>query len=452
MNIELEPTNENIIETIKMDILGRNTILKRFVKSLYLMKESNIISLNGEWGEGKTFFVKQSIELIKSLSMIDYKVSPEIKEFINKFKVDEMKEIQTEGEFFPIYFNAWEYDSNEDPLLTLIYSIIDQNPNSSEVEKKSESIKEKILRIISSFKIGFSYQDSISGSIGIELQYNGKKEERLTKDIYSVEKVKQTFNELLEEIMIEKTNKLVIFVDELDRCNPTFAVKLLERVKHFCVDDRFIFVFSTNLRELQYTIKKFYGEGMDGYSYLEKFFDLQFSLRRANIENYINSKNVVNVNSGYFLDTCVKEMCLISDFSLRKCNRYIKLMSLVYENIWEGKRRPLASCILFPILLAIKIDDINMYEQIIKGVGEKELKERILKSKEIIGIMNYLFRVAGKDNEFSFNFSELYRAIFINKKEIGYSEVKIGNLNIEHTKERKALMDLLTFLSDYNVS
>lgn len=448
MNIELKPTQENIIKTIKNDILGRNITLKRFVKALYLMKEPNIISLNGEWGAGKTFFVKQSIEIIKSLSIVDYEVNPEIKEFINRFKTEEMKDVETEGELFPIYFNAWEYDSNEDPLITLIYSIIDQNPNFTDMEKKGESIKEKILKIISNFKIGVSYQDNVGRSLGMELQYNGKQEEKLTKDIYSVEKVKQTFNELLEEIMVERTNKLVIFIDELDRCNPVFAVKLLERVKHFFDDDRFIFVFSTNLTELQYTIKKFYGEGIDGYSYLDKFFDLQFTLRSVNIENYINSMNVINVNSGNFIDDCSKEMCLLFEFSLRKCNRYINLLSLVYKNVRERTIDILASCILFPILLAVKIKDINLYEKVILGNGEKELREIILKSGKIANILNYFFDVE-ENGELNFNFSQLYNAIFVNKKEIGFETATIGNNSFVRSQSRKTLMDMLTFLTDF---
>lgn len=449
MNLELRPTYDNIIKTLNEDILGRNITLKRFVKTLYLMKDINIISLNGEWGAGKTFFVQQAIEVIKNLNVSDTEVNEKITDFINKFKNEELKDINVEKQLYPIYFNAWEYDSNEDPLLTLIYSIIDQNPNLNDIDKKSESIKEKIIRIISNFKIGFSYQDNIGRNFGIELQYNGKNQEKLTKDIYSVEQVKQTFNELLKEIMIKNTNKIVIFIDELDRCNPIFAVKLLERVKHFFDDDRFIFVFSTNLTELQHTIKKFYGEGIDGYSYLDKFFDLQFSLRCVNIENYINSMNVINVNSGGFMDVCSKEMCFLFNFSLRKCNRYINLISLVYENIMDGNRETLSSCILFPILLAIKIKDINIYEKIILGNGEEELKKIILKSKGIVGTMNYFFQTEDKENEFTFDFSQLYNAIFVNKKEIGFGEVRIGNKNIVYAQNRKCLMNMLTFLTDF---
>ena len=231
-----------------------------------MIKDVNIISLNGEWGSGKTFFVHQVMEVIKNLNCVESDIDPKIKKFIDEFKFTQLHDINIESELYPIYYNAWEYDSNEDPLLTLIYSIIDQNPNLKAMEEKSETIKEKISRIISNFKIGLSYQDSYGKSMGLELQYNPKEQTKLTKDVYSVEEVKNTFKELLGEIMVEKTNKLVIFVDELDRCNPIFAVKLLERIKHFFDDERFIFVFSTNLNELQYTIKKFYGEGINRIS------------------------------------------------------------------------------------------------------------------------------------------------------------------------------------------
>jgi len=266
MNLELKPTYENIVKTINEDILGRNEILKRFVKILYLTKDIHRISLNGEWGSGKTFFVHQAIEVIKNLNCIDSNINPDLKKFIDHFKITQLYNINIQNELYPIYYNAWEYDSNEDPLLTLIYNIIDQNPNFKIIEEKSESIKEKISKMISNFKIGFSYQNTFGASIGLELQYEPKKQTKLTKDVYSIKELKNTFKELLEVIMIEKTNKIVIFVDELDRCNPLFAIKLLERIKHFFDDERFNFIFSTNLNELQYTIKKFYGEGINRIS------------------------------------------------------------------------------------------------------------------------------------------------------------------------------------------
>lgn len=454
MNLDLKPTYENIIKTIKDDVLGRNDILKRFVKILYFIKDANIISLNGEWGSGKTFFVHQAMHIIKNLNCSEAEVDPNLEKFINEFKFTQLSDINTASELYPIYYNAWEYDSNEDPLLTLIYSIIDQNPKLKEMEEKSETIQEKISRIISNFKIGISYQSNYGITAGIDLQYNPKEHTKLTKDVYSVEEVKHTFKELLSEIMIEKTNKLVIFVDELDRCNPIFAVKLLERIKHFFDDDRFIFVFSTNLNELQYTIKKFYGEGINGYQYLDKFFDLQFSLSNINRENYIRYLNVINTLSGDYFDVCSMAICIQFNFSLRQINRFYNLINLVYDyisnrDIMYYNEVSLSKHILFPIMLGIKIYDINIYNKIIRGEGEYELKEIIIKNRELVNAFNSFFKVGQNKNELLFNFSELYRKIFIEIQENEWTEVEIGKITIKHGKERKLLMVLLSFLNGF---
>ena len=212
---------------------------------LYSMSEQNIISLNGDWGTGKTFFIKQLVEVIKCLSVENYEVDKDILVFIKELE-KEFENIEIKNQIYPIYFNAWEYDSNEDPLLTLIYSIIEQNPNLKDNAKANESMREKKYRIISSFKVGLSFSDNTGKTYGMELQCNPNTNKPITKDIISIEELKNTFKELLEDVKIEKANKLVIFIEELDRCNPSFAIKLLERIKHFFDDDRFIFVFSTN--------------------------------------------------------------------------------------------------------------------------------------------------------------------------------------------------------------
>ena len=448
MSLELKPTTENIIKTIESNVLGRNKNIKNFVKILFAMNEQNIISLNGDWGTGKTFFIKQVIEVIKCLSFEDYIIDERLSDFIKNCEED-LKEIDTKNQIFPIYYNAWEYDSNEDPLLTLIYSLIEQNPNLADNDKLSESMKEKIYRIISSFKVGLSFADNNTGkSVGIELQCNPQKNTPITKDVISIEGLKDTFNQLLDEIKVEKANKLVIFIDELDRCNPQFAIKLLERIKHFFDNDKFIFVFSTNLNELQYTVKKFYGEGIDGYLYLDKFFDLQFTLPNINIENYINSLNIIHISQSRYFDTCVREMTRIYNFSLRNCNRYIKLVSITYNFIRNSSSYSLAKVILFPILLAIKIKDIGLYNKIINGNAETELKSIILKSEQLVKIFNKYFKSEEKTNEFTFDFSQLYKCIFNNVKE-GWEEITIGKTTIEYAQESKILYDMLTFMNDF---
>lgn len=74
---------------------------------------------------------------------------------------------------------------------------------------------------------------------------------------------------------------LFVVIDELDRCKPSFAVGLLEAVKHiFCVPGVCV-VISTNMDQLAHTVKAVYGEGFDARAYLQRFFDAIYALPRA---------------------------------------------------------------------------------------------------------------------------------------------------------------------------
>ena len=189
-----------------------------------------------------------------------------------------------------------------------------------------------------------------------------------------------------------------------------------------------------------------------GYQYLDKFFDLQFSLRDINIENYIGSLNVIDTHTGSYFDTCAKEICIQFNFSLRQINRYLNLIKLVYNYInTENTMHDaiLSKYILFPIMLGIKIYDINIYNKIINGEGENELKRIIMKNTEIINVLNHFFNVEQNEKELAFDFSELYRKIFIDIQESEWVDAKIGNTNIKYGKERKRLMSLLSFLNEF---
>ena len=61
------------------------------------------------------------------------------------------------------------------------------------------------------------------------------------------EDIQQLVKDLIKALIEERANQFVVFIDELDRCKPEYAIQLLERIKHYFDDDRIIFVFSVNL-------------------------------------------------------------------------------------------------------------------------------------------------------------------------------------------------------------
>lgn len=74
---------------------------------------------------------------------------------------------------------------------------------------------------------------------------------------------------------------LFIFIDELDRCKPSFAVGLLETIKHIFGIPGVCVVVATNLDQLAHTVKAVYGQGFDARTYLQRFFDAIYALPAA---------------------------------------------------------------------------------------------------------------------------------------------------------------------------
>lgn len=163
-------------------------------------------------------------------------------------------------------------------------------------------------------------------SYGAEIQYTPTDNPNILKEVTSIKNIEENFKELLNDILPERANRVVIFIDELDRCNPIFAVKLLENFKHFFNDNRFIFVFSTNILELKSTINNFYGNNFNSSYYLQKFFDLQFELPKVDLENYIN--NHLKLNFTGWQEKIINEIMHTFNFSLRDCNRYFSMYNL----------------------------------------------------------------------------------------------------------------------------
>lgn len=116
-------------------------------------------------------------------------------------------------------------------------------------------------------------------------------------DKLSDEEIKTIFDDYNQyynrrEIMREKLTELIpnhgklwIFIDELDRCRPDFAVKTMEIIKHFFDITNVVFVFSVDLEQLSKTIQKVYGIGIDTDAYLRKFFDFIYNLTSPDLEN-----------------------------------------------------------------------------------------------------------------------------------------------------------------------
>ena len=117
-NYSLAPTDENAYEMLKANPIGRSDDVFRFVELLSHMENSCYsIALNGEWGSGKTFFVKQ-VKLILDAENPQSNL-PEIMRLKVKGLIP--NQFTCPDCYTTVYYDAWANDNHEDPLLSLIY-------------------------------------------------------------------------------------------------------------------------------------------------------------------------------------------------------------------------------------------------------------------------------------------------------------------------------------------
>lgn len=121
-----------------------------------------------------------------------------------------------------------------------------------------------------------------------EIDISDFEKEDFLEEIKLSEEVKNSIKDILDKIL-EKNEKLLLIIDELDRCKPSYAVKVLERIKHFFNDDRIVIFLAVNTRELSHTIKKFYGSYFNSGYYLEKLFDYKVDIPIVQQDRYFRN-------------------------------------------------------------------------------------------------------------------------------------------------------------------
>lgn len=260
---DIKISNENPFEH---DLLKRDKYVNNLTQIVKNTKGGFTLSINADWGYGKTTFVKM------------WEAS-----------------LQNEG-YKTIYFNAWETDFVADPMMALIDGLRDGFESADLPQEKLQKLSalwDVIIRIAKEIPVG---NVGLIGKIayafkrGIDSLLKNKNQ---LQEQQSFKKLVVDFREQLASVAkeISSDKQLIIFVDELDRCRPDYAVQMLERIKHFFEIENIIFVISVDKTVLYKSIKAYYGGiEVDTEAYLRRFIDLEFDLPEFDISDFIDAQ------------------------------------------------------------------------------------------------------------------------------------------------------------------
>lgn len=216
------------------DALQREGIaseLSKLAATLARGEESATIALDGGYGTGKTFILRRWVQ-----------------------------ELQDHGRV-AVYYNAWENDCDDDPLVSLIETLAS--------DAKAKKWREATWGVLN---------EAVEGVVR---KYTGVDVRKVRNVVADGQKVglldaaaarrqsRQELKRLLADLVEEPG--VIVIIDELDRCRPTFATELMERVKHVLNVPGLVFVFGVNMVALRETVRARYGE-IDAHQYLLRMF------------------------------------------------------------------------------------------------------------------------------------------------------------------------------------
>ncbi|MEM1255267.1 MAG: P-loop NTPase fold protein [Cyanobacteria bacterium P01_H01_bin.21] len=297
-------------QTWTNDQLGRQAesqALTNYFINRFAAAESNdeygkiVLNINAEWGLGKTFFL-----------------------------TNWAKDLEVDG--FPVvYFDAWQNDFSDEPLLGFIHEVdtslkpyLNNSPNAlkllqNTVESGKKLIKPSLpilLSILIKKSLGLSQKElqqliremdnsdediepleeniavdnTLAQSVATIVEKASaerlKEHKNIKSSILTFRKNLTQLTNYIDQKLTSKSLPIFVFVDELDRCRPNYAIELLENIKHLFGVRGVYFIVATDSKQLGHSVRAVYGNKFDSEKYLKRFFDQEYTFLNPDTLNF----------------------------------------------------------------------------------------------------------------------------------------------------------------------
>ena len=317
----------------KSDIFEAKRAGERLANIVGDLAGHSVIVLDGRWGSGKSIFAKQWAGLLRQRG------HPVVE------------------------FDAFEHDHLDDPFFALFGAILRA---SSGQEPKLDGIKTRLiakaapmLRAIPSIAANVALRELTRGLISLDDFRGGFEaaetsagdsihaviDSRLAEvsaQVACVQEFREALGDTVADATASETEKapLVFIVDELDRCRPSYALRLLERMKHVFAAEGVCFVLVTHLEGLTAMVRREYGL-QEADRYLDKFYQVRFDIQRiltggeraAHLRylDYLGEVMNLSRNDIELVSISINNLVRIYDLNFRSHERVMQNLSLFHR-------------------------------------------------------------------------------------------------------------------------
>jgi hypothetical protein len=380
LNLKLKPIRIDPNDPFKSDLLGRRDEILNLSLLASKVNSPAVIAINSRWGTGKTTFIKLWEQHLKAENSST------------------------------LYFNAWETDFSDDPLISFLgemneglKSLIGASNKTNEAWEKTKAAGKQIAKrgIPALIRIGTAGIIDTDKMIEDETvkAAGSLAGDALDNYLQQKEAISQFHKALASFVASSASGKqLIIFVDELDRCRPNYAIELLERIKHLFNIEGLVFVLALDKEQLGHSIEAVYGNEFDSVGYLRRFIDFEYQLKRPDISNYIDSVFLSLELDVFFnprqkyqelqydqehLKNVVAMLALGLQLSLREIEQFLSSINIAIRTAKENEY-------IFPAVLVFlmisKHFKPDAYRRYISGTGDES------------ELIDYLYQIVPEKN------------------------------------------------------
>ena len=387
MGIRIQPRDIDTPkdDPFKNDLLGRREAVDTLTHLVGNLEGPCVLAVDAPWGAGKTTFLRIWAQHLRN-----------------------------EG-FSVVEFNAWETDFSEEPFLTLSTELTEglQSGETKLPGKTIKNLKDASLNVLrwvapGAIRAAASFVPVAGTEIGqVAVSFAEERLSHHQEAQKSVNAFKRVLHEMADTLWQDSENRpLIVAIDEVDRCRPSYAVELLEVAKHLFSVDRIVFVLAVNCDQLAHSVRALYGSDFDAERYLRRFFDVDFQLpepsrdafiaaqlRATGIADYFDQtpenpsyfypvyfpKEVERKKSGENLRAMLLALFGASDLSLRTIGQAIHRLGLLYASLRRDQHdHGLATT----VALILRTLDQELYGRFVKGeVSDAEVVDAVFKHR-----------------------------------------------------------------------
>lgn len=398
-------------DAFRNDALDRKAYGEALLNLVARSSDELVISLDGRWGEGKSTFVKMWQGLL------------------------------SEAKIPNIYIDAFANDYLDDAFISVASAItlfVEKNIEKGSGEKVAE-LKNKTKRIggqLLSWSAKVAIKAATLGAIkeseldelqdikddiskGASNLLGSIIEERLashSKDIALIEEFRELLSEIPSKLAGAGENPLVIIIDELDRCKPSFAIEMLEKIKHLFSVKNVVFILVMHKEQLEESVRCIYGQNIDAHTYLQKFINVETKLPKQITDRYTNdlrsySRKLLQLHE---METWGDDKNIVDsiepladhfNLSLRQLEKVFTNLTLLYGSSGKNHLR-LVPIIVF--LSVIKIVRPQVFDRLLQQkisysevCDETGLKPNEEDHRKLYWLMNWLRFALLSEKEFN---------------------------------------------------